>query len=475
MLAATSPSSSIPLSRRWLLTTICLGAFMVTLDTAVVVCALPEIASQLQCSLAQISWVTVIYFLIQVSLLMTIGRLGDLWAPGRLYLFGLLFFTLASFLCSRSQELGWLVGSRALQGVGAALMLGLAPKILCQSLGEQEWRVAFGFQATAHALGFAVGAYLGGIVTAYLGWSYIFYLNIPMCFLAVFLGSRALLVLPTEKVCALRTFDFPGGFLLAGSLGVFLLAITLMRGSEWRELRIVQLLGLSAGLFVLLVFLERRQALPLLHQDLWRNRSFITGILAQLLTTMASNGTFFLIPFFLDQIYHYSAAEVGLLMAVIGMADGLAAPLGGYLAKRYGNLFILRIGSAIILLGLLSLLVNTPETSTFNLARRFFVLGIGSGLFKAPNLHESLQGVSTSLFGLATSSSLVLRQMGSVLGITTIITVFAWINLHHICLRPGFCWGIAIFRNAFLVMILIAALNLLINLIFRKTSVRDGS
>jgi EmrB/QacA subfamily drug resistance transporter len=471
-----APSAGlVPSSRHWILTAIYLGAFMVSLDTAIVVCALPEISHQLHCSLAQISWVLVIYLLSQVSLLVTVGRLGDLWVPGRLYLLGLVLFSLASLLCSLSPGLAWLVGCRILQGVGAALLVGLAPKIISEILDEKDWGMAFGFQATAHAMGFAVGATLGGIIITYFSWPYIFYLNIPFGCLAGFLGSRALLGLPADRVSTARSFDFSGGFLLAGSLGLFLLALTLMRSSEWQERWIVQFLALSVGLFVLLVLRERRQTFPLLHQDLWWNRSFITGSLAHMLTTMAFNGTFFLVPFFLIQIYHYSPTEVGLLLAVIGLADGLAAPVGGHLAKRYSNLMVLRLGSGVILLGLLSLLLTTPETSTFHLARRFLVVGIGLGLFRAPNLNATLQGVRPSLFGLATSSTLVIKYIGSVLGINTIIAVYAWINLHHICLRRGICLGIATFRNAFLVMILIAALNLLINLIFRKTAVRPKS
>ncbi|MGD0827495.1 MAG: MFS transporter, partial [Desulfobaccales bacterium] len=159
-----------------ILFTACLGAFMATLDTSIVNIALPTIAREFGSSLSQISWVMVAYLLVQVSLLLISGRLGDLLAPGRLYLLGLLVFTGSSALCGLAFDLPRLVAARCCQGLGAALMLGLAPKLIAVTFGEGERGLPLGLFSAAFAAGISVGAPAGGLITSYLGWRYIFFI-----------------------------------------------------------------------------------------------------------------------------------------------------------------------------------------------------------------------------------------------------------------------------------------------------------
>ncbi len=465
---AASISGDFPPRRRLVVFTACLGAFMATLDTSIVNIALPQIAREFHSSLVQISWVMVIYLLINISLLLTSGRLGDLLAPGKLYLTGMIIFTGASALCGLSQNLTWMVASRALQGMGASLMLGLAPKLIAVSYGERERGLVLGLLSTAFAAGISVGAPLGGIITAYLGWPYIFFINIPICTLALLLGSRSLVGLPAQYLWDRRAFDLWGGLLLAGCLGLFLLALTWAREAGGRGGWTGFILALAAGLFVLLLVLERRQASPMLNRDLWQSWPFVVGSLAVVLTFAAVIGTFFLIPFFLEQIYSYSPAQAGLLLAALSVTNALVAPLGGYLADRLGNLPILRTGSALILLGLGSLMLTTPQDSTLGLALRLALMGTGFGLFQAPNLNEILLGVRPGLIGLAASTNSVLKNLGSLLGITLMVTVVAWINLHHVCLEAGVSLGIVCFQMAFAVAAAVGGINLLVNLLPRK-------
>jgi MFS family permease len=192
---------------------------MATLDTSIVNIALPQMARDLHSSLAGISWVMVIYLLVNVALLLTCGRLGDLLAPGRLYLLGLVLFTGSSVLCGLSPGLAFLVASRVLQGVGASLMLGLAPKIIALTYDEGERGLALGLFSTAFAAGVSVGAPLGGAITSYLGWPYIFFINIPIGLVGLLWGRRSLTVLKAQMTWNRRAFDFWGAAILAGSLG----------------------------------------------------------------------------------------------------------------------------------------------------------------------------------------------------------------------------------------------------------------
>ena len=453
--------------RRPLLLTVCLGAFMATLDSSIVNIALPQMARDFHSSLAGISWVMVIYLLVNVALLLTSGRLGDLLAPGRLYLLGLALFTGSSVLCGLSPGLSFLVASRALQGVGASLMLGLAPKIIALTYREGERGLALGLFSTAFATGISVGAPLGGFITSYLGWPYIFFINIPIGAAGLLWGRRSLTVLKAQMIWNRRAFDFWGAAILAGSLGALLVAQTRIRGTGADGLALGTLV-LAAGLFILLIAVERRQEAPLLHGGLWRRWPFIVGSLAVVLTFAAVMGAFFLLPFFLEQVYGYSPQQVGLLLAALSVTNALVAPLGGYLADRWGNLLVLRLGTGLVLLGLGSLLLTQPQDTTLSLTGRLVLIGLGFGLFQAPNLSEILRDVAPSLIGLAASTNAVLKNLGALLGITATVTVFARFNLHQVCLGPGICLNLSSFHHAFAVVALVGALSWLTNLLPRQ-------
>ncbi|MFA5110538.1 MAG: MFS transporter [Desulfobaccales bacterium] len=466
MPVAATPESYSP-HRRAVLLAVCLGAFMATLDTSIVNIALPQIAREFHCSLVQISWVMLIYLLMNVALLLTSGRLGDLLAPGKLFLLGLAIFTGASALCGLSPSLAWMLGGRALQGLGGSLMLGVAPKLIVLTFGEGERGLALGLFSTAFATGISVGAPLGGLITHYLGWPYIFFINIPICALTLGLGSRVLRPLKAQKAWEWRAFDLGGAVALAGALGLFLLGLTWARQTGW-SMATQAALGAAALLGLALYLWERRQPDPMLPGDLWRSWPFLAGSVAVVLTFMTVMGTFFLLPFFLEQVYGYSPDQTGFLLAALSASNALVAPFGGYLADRLGNLLILRTGAGLILAGLGSLVLTGPASSTLTLAARFILIGVGFGLFQAPNLNEILRGVQPSRVGLAASTNAVLKNLGSLLGITLIVSAFAWLSLHPAPLGWGVGSEISLYQTAFGMAAVVAVLNLAVNLLPRK-------
>jgi MFS family permease len=179
-------------------------------------------------------------------------------------------------------------------------------------------------------------------------------------------------------------------------------------------------------------------------------------------------GVFFLLPFFLEQVYHYTPAQAGFLLAALSASNALVAPFGGYLADRLGNLLVLRTGAGMILAGLGSLLFTGLDSSTLGLAARFGLIGLGFGLFQAPNLNEILLGVKPSLIGLAASTNAVLKNLGSLVGITLIVSVFAWLSGNHVTPGPEVSADLAAFQKAFALAALVAGLNLAANLLPRR-------
>ncbi|OGP73400.1 MAG: hypothetical protein A2Y80_10860, partial [Deltaproteobacteria bacterium RBG_13_58_19] len=453
----------------WLLLTVCLGAFMATLDTSIVNIALPQIARDFGGSLAQISWVVMAYLLTNASLLITSGRLGDLLPPGRLFFLGMTVFTGASALCGLSPNLTWLIASRLLQGMGAAVMLGVAPKIIALTYGLGERGFALGLLSASFATGISVGAPLGGAITAYLGWPYIFFINLFICGPALMLGRRPLKSLRPLAPWNWQSFDLPGSLILAASLGLLILGLSRLRETGGQDLWTVGALGGAALSFGILLLVERRQAVPLIHLELWQSWPFVVGSVTVVLTFAAVMGTFFLLPFFLEQIYHYSPSQTGLLLATLSLTNALVSPLGGYLADRLGNMLILRIGSTLVLLGLSTLWLAGPVLSALGLAGRLALIGLGFGLFQAPNLNEILRGVPPSLVGLAASTNAALKNLGALLGISLLVIIFAGANLHEVRLNPGVCLDLSCFQRAFAVAVGVGALNLLTNLLPRKT------
>jgi EmrB/QacA subfamily drug resistance transporter len=464
---AANNSENLIQNRRVLLLTVCLGAFMATLDTSIVNIALPQIAGDFHCSLLQISWVMLIYLLMNVSLLLTSGRLGDLLPPGKLFLLGLVVFTGSSVLCGLSSSLAFMVAARALQGIGGSLMLGVAPKLIALAYGEGERGLALGLFSTAFATGISVGAPLGGVITTYLGWPFIFYINIPICVVALLVGSRILSPLVAQKAWSWHAFDLSGAVVLAGALGLLLLGLTWMHQSGVSALTLGALGG-ALFLALVLTFLEQRQPEPLLHQELWRHWPFVLGSIAVVLTFAPVMGTFFLLPFFLEQIFRYTPDQAGFLLAALSVSNAVIAPFGGYLADRLGNLLILRVGAGLILVGLLLLLLIGLHSTTVSLAGRFVVLGLGFGLFQAPNLNEILLGVKPSLIGLAASTNAVLKNLGSLLGITLMVLAFSWLNHSPGSVAAETTLGITAFQKAFALAAAVAALNLGANLLPRK-------
>ena len=267
-----------------------------------------------------------------------------------------------------------------------------------------------------------------------------------------------------------RAFDLWGSLVLTGALGSLLLGLTRVRESGWGDGLTEGALALGAVLVVVLIFLERRQPAPLIHGELWRSWPFVVGSTAVVLCFAAVMGTFFLLPFFLEQVYRYSPDQTGLLLSALSLTNAAVAGVGGYLADRWGNMLVLRSGCVLILAGLGSLLFTGVGDTTLGLAARFILLGLGFGLFQAPNLSEILRGVKPSLVGLAASTNAVLKNLGALTGITLMVTVFAWMDMHRVRLGTEVGPGLDAYHWAFAAAVLVAALNLLTNLLPRKSS-----
>lgn len=447
------------------LLTVCSGAFMATLDTSIVNVALPQIARDLEASLALISWVIMAYLITNAAFLLSSGRWGDLWAPGRLFLGGMMLFALASAACGLSRTLDRLVLARAVQGLGASLMLGVAPKIITTLYREGERGLPLGFFSTAFATGVTVGAPLGGWLTATFGWPSIFFINLP---LAVIAGSSAgyrLWRLQPPGAHNAR-FDWPGTILLLPLIAGLIWGLTLARQQGWTApLTSLTWIWVAVG-FLLLLWLERRQPHPLLPRSLWLDRAFVLGSLAVVITFAAVMGTFFMLPFFLE-VMGLPVTTIGWLLAVLSGTNALVSPLGGFYGDRWNNLLVLRSGSLLLFSGLTALLWLEPPVRLGSLLLVFAVIGMGFGLFQAPNLNDILKGLPPTALGLAAASNAVLKNLGALLGVALLVTA-AGTGLSRSLSQVDLCLALKCFRRAFGLAAALAGFNLLLNLFPRR-------
>ena len=431
---------------------------------------LPEMASSLKISMAAISWVMVAYLLANASLQIVVGRLADLAAPGRLFLTGVILFAAASGLGGVSPTFPYLIACRVVQGVGAALMLGVAPKLISLAFHEGERGFALGMFSAGFATGVTLGAPLGGLLLTYLNWQALFFVNPLLGVILLWVSGPVVKKIKAPRAWEWRTLDPWGSLIITATLALFILTLTGLRDNGWGNMRNfwgLMLVGLSLAL---LLVAEKRHPNPLLHKELWLSRDFLLGSFGVLLAFACVMGSFFLLPFFLVQVYSFPPAQVGLMLAVLGLSNTFMSFLGGYLADRLGNVRILRVGLGFICGGLYLLGAATPQTSSFDLAGRLALTGMGLGLFSAPNLNEILRGLRPALMGLAASTSAVLKNLGALLGVIVLVAALGWGAEEPLTLKSGVCLGIDCFQRAFWLAAILAALNFLVNLAPRVQS-----
>jgi EmrB/QacA subfamily drug resistance transporter len=444
---------------------VCVGAFMATLDTSIVNIALPQIARNLGASLNAISWVMIAYLIANASLLLSSSRLGDMLAPGRLFLIGMVIFSLASTACGFSTQTWQLILGRAIQGAGASLMLGVAPKIITLVYPEGARGLPFGLFSTAFATGISVGAPLGAFITSAWGWPWVFFIKLPICVLAVLAAGRLLMQLRPLAFSEQHHFDWLGGVFFTVSISLFMWALTQVRSQGWLNPKIVGAMAGAGLTFLLLLLVERRQKMPLLSGVLWQTPAFFLGALAVVLTFAAVMGTFFLLPFYLEEIIHLPPATVGWMLAILSFSNAMVSPMGGLAGDRWNNLLVVRLGALLILGGLSALFWLGPAISNGLLVLDFMVIGIGFGLFQAPNLNEMLQGIKPHMLGLAAGTNAVLKNIGALLGIALMVTMVSMGDGGQLNVRGGLGW--VNFQRAFALSAALGMLNLLFNLLPR--------
>lgn len=431
---------------KWLvLATVCFALFMINLDGNVVNLAMPTIIRQFKATLPQMEWISNAYLLTFAVFLITLGRMGDQIGRKKMFLAGLVGFTVGSALCGSAQNVGQLIAYRVVQGVGGSAMMPATLSLITANFPPEERGRALGFWGAVSGLAFIIGPTLGGWLTqSGLGpainglvgiqqfWRYVFYVNVPFGALAFVI---ALAVVPESRSSETANRLDVAGVALA-STAVFLLTFGFIEGPRygwWKSVRGFSLFGLSvvpmflvlAGLLGAAFFLyeKRRRTDPLVDLELFSDRNYSIGMVTGVILNFALMGAIFLVPLYCQSVLGIDPIHTGTLMIPFALALLVASPAAGILSDRIGGKYVLVAGLAVLAASDLLLGRFRVDTRPAELILPFVVMGIGMGMSMTPLTNLTLSGVSQGKTGGASGVLATTRQIGAVMGIA-IFSVF---------------------------------------------------
>src|ERR1700704_883345 len=395
------------------------GFFMILLDTTIVNVAIPAMSAGLNTTLDQILWVLNAYILVYAVLLITAGRLGDLYGQRNLFAIGLAIFTVASALCGFSQNAEQLIAARVLQGVGGAILVPQTLAILTSLFPPERRGAAFGIWAGVAGLATLAGPTVGGAIVTYVDWRWIFFVNVPIGIAAL---VATFIIVPDLRPGRRHGWDVIGIFL--ATAGLFGLVFGLIEGERfnWGEIgsyvvTIPEVIGVGAVLLVLFVIWERYQAEPLVPLALFEERNFAVSnwIAASIAFGMMS--LFLPIVIYLQSVRDFSALTAGLTLAPMSLTSMVVAPFAGRLADRLGGKYILMTGVFVFAIGFGTLTyVAGPDSTWLTFLVPAIVAGGRGGVGFAPMTTVAMRNISPQMAGAASGILNTTRQVGAAVG-----------------------------------------------------------
>lgn len=406
--------------RWWTLAAMCFALFMVMLDNTVVNVALPSIQNDLHTSIAGLQWTVNAYTLAFGVLLVTGGRLGDIFGRRRIFLIGVVVFAAASLFIAFSQSSAWLIGGRAAQGIGAALMMPATLSIITNVFPPHERGRAIGTWAGVSALALAIGPVLGGLLVEHVSWQSIFFINLPVA-----AGAIAVTLFATHESrdeSVLPTVDFAG--VAAITVGMTALTLALVEAGEWgwSSVRVLGLFALAAVGLTVFALVERRVTVPMVDFSFFRSRTFFGANLVAFIVSFAMLGMFFFLTLYMQNILRYSPLETGIRFLPTTLMVIVVAPIAGHMTDRIGPRPLITAGLALVAISLGWQSFLTPTSSFGFLLPGFVLMGVGIALTMSPMSTAAMNAVDQSKAGVASGILSMNRMVGGTLGVAVLGT-----------------------------------------------------
>jgi EmrB/QacA subfamily drug resistance transporter len=402
----------------WVMGVISLSLFMILLDVTIVNIALPHIMTALNVSLSSVEWVINVYVLVFAALLLTLGKLGDMFGRRMLFLLGLALFTLSSAACSFSPNFVFLVVSRAIQAIGGAAMMPATLSILNIEFSQKQRGLAMGIWGAVAGAANALGPIIGGALVDAYDWRYIFLINIPIGIIA-FIGTL-LIVKESRDPKTDRHIDIPG--VLSITVALFCLTFALQEGQSygWTSGTIIGLFAAAAAGMLIFVFAELKTSRPLAQLRLFRNRTYAAGNFIGLVINFGLIGVIFLMVLYLQIVLGFSAIKAGLSILPLPLAIIFVAPFAGRMTDKIGGRWILFFGTLISAVGVFLMSDLSSAAGWQDLVLPLAVTGVGMGMVMAPVTTVVMAATPVQESGMGAGILSTIRQIGSAVGIAVL-------------------------------------------------------
>jgi EmrB/QacA subfamily drug resistance transporter len=407
----------------WTLGAVSFALFMIMLDNTIVNVALPSIGRGLQVGVSQLEWVVNAYALAFATFMLTGGRLADLYGRRRVFDVGLVVFTLSSLMCGLAPDAAVLIAGRALQGTGAALMMPATLSIISATFAPEERGTAIGIWAGVSGSALAIGPLLGGLLTEHIGWSWVFFVNVPVGVVAF--AASLVLIVESRSGAGGRHVDLPG--LVTSALGLLALVYALIEANQygWTSATILGLFFAAGVLLTAFVVIEWRSRRPMLDLRLFRNATFSGANVAALLVSLAMFGIFFFVSLYMQNILGYSPVQAGLVFLPMSILVVVTAPLAGKATDLIGPRWPITIGMCLLAVGLLLFSRLGTQAGFLDLLPGMLIGGVGMGVAMGPMTTAALGTVSVDRAGIASGVLTTSRQVGGALGIAIMGAIVA--------------------------------------------------
>lgn len=433
------------------------AVFMANLDATIVNISLPTIERVFNVDSGKIAWVLLIYLLVNTSLLLLFGKLGDKIGIKRVFMSGYIVFITGSFFCGMSHGIYTLISSRAFQGIGAAMLASVSMAIISKFLPKERTGAAFGVLAVAAALGVTFGAPLGGFITSFWGWNWIFLINIPVGIVAFIIAGKSLPRDVVDEKYKKTSFDVVGALLSFVTLTTLIYGINMVQELGWTSSALVVFFAVSIISGIIFIIWESFYHDPLLHFKVFANRTFTFSSIAAFVGFIFIAGTGFLFPFYLELGMGLKAYQAGLLLTLFSSIIMFTGFFFGRLSDKVAprtlcvwGMFFSGLGTLIF-----SFLLNSPKF--FPIVFLLIWLAFSNAMFLSPNNKLAMNSVPVDIQGISASVFRMMMNMGLILGICLTETIFSY-ALPEGAVLDSANMGIGIsraalftgFRNAFL-------------------------
>jgi EmrB/QacA subfamily drug resistance transporter len=405
---------------KWIILAITtLAVFMTPLDSSITNVAMPAIGETFNASFNLLALIPLLYLISLSAFMIPFGKLADIYKRKYFFISGLVIFTLASFFSGISSSIIYLLISRFIQGIGAALLASTSAAIVTESFPPNQRGLALGINVTSVYLGLTTGPFLGGLITNTLGWRYIFFVNIPIGIIGII--ASIIFITNIKESEENREFNWLG----AATLTLFLISITAAINIK-NNLILLEVLSIGILAIIIFIITEFRTKYPLIGlKNLIKNRMFVAANITAFLNYTGLYAISFIMSFYLISVRSLTALHAGIILGLMPLTMAILSPLAGYISDRIGSKVLSSLGMAIITIGLIILSFISINTSIYIIGTTLVFIGIGMGLFSSPNTSAVMGSVEKKHLSIAASFLGTIRFVGQALSISLMALIIS--------------------------------------------------